>query len=229
MMKRLLKIVLVVTLLFGVHERVEASTIQLPQTGQTVCYDTATNAPTACTNTTGQDGNILAGKPSPVPRFTINKLGDGITEDGTVTDNLTGLTWLKDAGCFSTVGGIAKGTTAATSTLTWPDALTWSNNLKGDNTACGLKDGSVSGDWRLPNITELKSLVDFSQQYPALPAGHPFINVVPSAYYSSSSNGEGSRGDARFVGMDIGDMSSTNKIYSYYVWPVRDGQYGGSP
>lgn len=209
------------SILFTPFTLTYASTIQLPQTGQTVCYDAA-YAPTACTNTTGQDANILAGKPLPNPRFTDNS-------NGTVTDNLTGLVWLKDAGCFSTVGGIAKGTTAATSTLTWPDALTWSSSLKGDNTACSLNDGSVAGDWRLPNITELESLVDFSQQSPALPAGHPFINVVPSGYYSSSSNGEGSRGDARLVGMDIGAMSSMNKINSYYVWPVRDVQYGGSP
>ncbi len=32
-------------------------------------------------------------------------------------------------------------------------------------------------DWRLPTVEELLSLIDPSQSYPALPSGHPFINV----------------------------------------------------
>ncbi len=42
---------------------------------------------------TGDDGDYQAGVPVPNPRFTDNG-------DGTVTDNLTGLTWLKNASCL---------------------------------------------------------------------------------------------------------------------------------
>src|SRR5262245_34242284 len=42
---------------------------------------------------TGQDGDKQAGVPFPCPRFTDNR-------DGTVTDNLTGLVWLKNANPF---------------------------------------------------------------------------------------------------------------------------------
>ena len=42
---------------------------------------------------TGQDGELQAGVAWPEPRFIDNR-------DGTVTDNLTGLMWLKDAGCM---------------------------------------------------------------------------------------------------------------------------------
>jgi hypothetical protein len=37
--------------------------------------------------------------------------------------------------------------------------------------------------WRLPSIEEYKSLVDPTQQNPALPPGHPFIGVDPNANY----------------------------------------------
>ena len=186
------------------------SVIQLPQTGQTKCYDTAGTEIT-CTGTR-QDADIKAGAASPSPRFTDNN-------NGTVTDNLTGLVWLKDAGCFANVGGIAKGTDAASSYLTWPNALTWSNNLASGS--CGLSDGSAVGDWRLPNINELESLVDAQNYYPPLPTGHPFINVQANYYWSSSSYA-GSK--AWYVLMDSGHVGSGNKTYNFYVWPVRAGQ-----
>src|SRR5574341_736324 len=81
-----------------------ASTIQLPRTGQTVCYEPSLQdtlwAEIPCAGT-GQDGDKLAGKPWPNPRFTDNT-------DGTVTDHLTGLNWLKNLNCTDSSGGITK-------------------------------------------------------------------------------------------------------------------------
>lgn len=34
--------------------------------------------------------------------------------------------------------------------------------------ACGLTDGSVAGDWRLPNVRELYSLIHLQFFFPAL-------------------------------------------------------------
>ena len=55
--------------------------------------------------------------------------------------------------------------------------------------SCGLTDGSVAGDWRLPNINELLSLVAFSQVDPALPSGHPFVGniIMPQTRWSSTT------------------------------------------
>ena len=53
------------------------------KTGQTTSY------------ATGDDGDLEKGVAWPNPRFTDNS-------DGTVTDNLTGLIWLKNANCFGT-------------------------------------------------------------------------------------------------------------------------------
>ena len=81
------------------------------QTGQTTSY------------ATGDDGDHEKGVEWQNPRFTDNG-------DGTVTDNLTGLIWLKDANCFGT--------------RTWNNALSDSNGLASGS--CGLTDGSNAGD-----------------------------------------------------------------------------------
>ena len=70
-----------------------AGTINLPQTGQTQCYDTSGNA-INCPGT-GQDGEIQAGVAWPEPRFTTNA-------DTTVKDNLTGLVWGPDGNIMPT-------------------------------------------------------------------------------------------------------------------------------
>ncbi|KJR43503.1 protein of unknown function DUF1566 [Candidatus Magnetoovum chiemensis] len=118
---------------------------ELWQTGQTISYRT------------GDDGYVWAGVEWPEPRFTDNN-------DGTVTDNLTGLMWLNDANCFGS--------------MIWQPALdTVSDfNSNPNNYNCFGYNGSYS-DWRLPNIKELRSLVDYSNYGPALPTGHPFVNV----------------------------------------------------
>ena len=63
------------------------------KTWQTICYDD--NGFVIPCDNTGQDGEYQKGVVWPAPRFTDN-------EDGTITDNLTGLMWLKDANCIAT-------------------------------------------------------------------------------------------------------------------------------
>ncbi len=216
-------IVAVVGLLTTIPLAARAGTIMLPRTGQNTCYSPE-GIVIACDNT-GQDGEARTGVAWPSPRFTDNK-------DGTVSDEFTGLTWLKDANCTDTVGGIARGN----GLLNWPSALAWSNNLASGK--CGLSDNSVAGDWRLPNINELRSLVDYSRHDPALPAGHPFSNVQSVWYWSSTTNPVYT-GGAFNVGMSRGSIHSTGKARPVTggesrvenkgenrlgVWPVRGGR-----
>lgn len=84
-----------------------AGAIQLPQTGQTKCYDTNGNQ-ISCAGT-GQDGEVRAGVSWPNPRFHDNG-------NGTITDNLTGLMWTQNAYLPG-------------STLTWYQAMDFCNNL----------------------------------------------------------------------------------------------------
>ena len=170
----------------------------VPQTGQTTSY------------AAGDDGALQEGVPLPTPRFTDNL-------NGTVTDNLTKLIWLKNANCADTVGGIVK---SAAGYLTWSHALTWSNNLASG--FCGLTDGSTAGQWRLPNVRELQSLVDYGQHDPALPSGHPFTGFIASNYWSSTS-GAGSPNRAWIVLFDLGYVIYSDETFNGYVTAVRGG------
>ncbi|MGV7224556.1 MAG: DUF1566 domain-containing protein [Nitrospinales bacterium] len=160
----------------------------IPKTGQTISY-----AP-------GDDGDLQMGVPWPDPRFTDNG-------DGTVTDNLTGLIWLKNANCF---GG-----------QNWKEAIDASNNLA--NGQCGLSDGSVPGDWRLPNFRELYSVIDFSISPIPLPPGHPFTGVQVDSYWSSTTSADDS-GDAWIVGFYRGyAVPEPKDVPDFLVWSVRGG------
>jgi len=184
--------------------------ITVPKTGETLCY-TQSGGETDCAGT-GQDGEYELGiTPAVAPsssypvygwtgtRFTDNK-------DGTVTDNLTGLIWLKNANCFGS--------------RIWANALSDCNGL--NDGECGLTDGSTAGEWRLPNLNELRSLDDTSQSSPCLPSGHPFTNVQ-SYYYWSSTTYESSTNGAWDVYMVNGYVDPSNKGNFSYVWPVRSG------
>ncbi len=71
---------------------------------------------------------------------------------GTVKDMRTGLVWLKNANCTQELASVNK----LSGRLTWDNAVIWSSALK--NGDCGLSDGSVEGDWRLPTKTELQGI-----------------------------------------------------------------------
>ncbi|MGD8836446.1 MAG: DUF1566 domain-containing protein [Desulfobacteraceae bacterium] len=163
-------------------------TAQVESSGQTTSY------------ATGDDGDRQKGIAWPDPRFIDNG-------DGTVTDHLTGLIWLKNT----------KGNEGA---MNWADALAYCSSLE-DN-GVDLTDGSVAGDWRLPNVKELQSLNDYGNSYPALPTGHPFNNIQSSpGYYWSSTSYHGVTSYAWFVDMDNGYVYPHDKTFEYYVWPVR--------
>lgn len=201
-----------------------AGTVTLPETGQILCYDNFTSV-VPCAGT-GQDGALRKGAAWPSPRFTVNM--NGQVPDGTVTDNLTGLVWLRDTGCTDTVGGIVN-----PGRLTWQNALIWSNNL--GNGDCSLADNSSAGDWRLPNRNELESLIDLSMFDPALPSGHPFLKLQANgdgdSYWTSSSHIE--TGDGTFYyawtsDFYNGSLGLNGRAPSFAstasVWPVRISQ-----
>ena len=167
------------------------------KTGQTTSY------------ATGDDGDLEKGVDWPSPRFTDNS-------DGTVTDNLTGLIWLKNANCFGT--------------RTWATALSDANGLASGS--CGLTDGSIAGDWRLPNVRELHSLIHYGVDSLALPntagtgkwtSGDPFTGVQSASYWSGTTYAAYTS-EAWYVALRYGDVRSANTSNSLYVWPVRAGQ-----
>lgn len=182
-----------------------AATVQLPETGQTSCYDSAGNV-ILCTDPLGigQDAAEKSGAAWPTPRFINNG-------NGTVTDKLTGLIWLKNANCFGQ--------------RNWADALTAAKNLASGG--CGLTDGSVVGDWRLPSLNELESLVNLQQVNNAVwLKGQGFTNVLNYNGYWSASTYVNNPALAWVITIDYGTLEPLDKDRaSYYdTWPVRGGQ-----
>jgi hypothetical protein len=163
--------------------------VPVPKTGQTTSY------------AAGDDGDLEKGVVPPPQRFTDNG-------DGTVTDNLTGLIWLKNANFKA-------------GKRTWAQALADCATL--NNGEGGLSDGSVEGDWRLPNAKELYSLIDLGRFNPALPSGHPFTGVQSDRYWSSSTVADYTV-YAWVVYLGSGYVVSDDRTFTRYVWPVRGGQ-----
>jgi len=190
--------------IFGVDGTLvcEACAAGVPKIGQTKCYDAAGSEIT-CTGT-GQDGDLQKGVAWPSPRFTDNA-------DGTVTDNLTGLIWLKDADCMGS--------------RTWSDALTQVGNLNsGTNFNCDNYTAGTFSDWRLPNVRELFSLIHHGQANSATWLNGQGFTGVQSNYYWSSTSYAPSTYYAWYVSLSGGYVNGDTKNNSRYVWPVRGGQ-----
>lgn len=148
----------------------------------------------------GDDGELQMGiEWDAATRFTDNG-------DGTVLDNLTGLIWLQDHSC------LAKNT--------WAGAFKVTLTLEhGD---CGLDDGSANYDWRLPNVREMQSLIDYGEKDPALPIGHPFPPPsAPPLYWTSTSSLQNASVLAWTVNLFLGQVYWADKGDTNYVWPVR--------
>jgi hypothetical protein len=185
----------VVAITFGFLSLSALADSLVSETGQTRCFDTLVEI--ICSGT-GQDGDLRAGVKWPTPRFTDNG-------NGTVTDHLTGLVWVQWVLCFQG---------------DWSAALSHANGLAAGT--CGVADGSVPGDWRLPNIRELSSLTDYGENGPALPAGHPFTSVGGPSLWSSTTD---IRNTPRVFRLTLSDggISFADKIgNSSYAWAVRD-------
>jgi hypothetical protein len=156
----------------------------VPKTGQTTSYRT------------GDDGAHQNGVAWPNPRFTDHG-------NGTVTDNMTGLMWVKAPHSLTGNSG----------TMTWNNAIDFCN---------GLSHAGHS-DWRLPNVRELQSLIDYGRFNLALPSGHPFTGVQSDWYWSSSTSADYT-GFAWRVFLYYGYVYYDLKTNTYCVWPVRAGQ-----
>ena len=87
------------------------------------------------------------------------------------------------------------------------------------NKAVGGRKG-----WRLPSLPELASLVDPSvaSPGPTLSAGHPFLNVQPTNYWSASANAE-NPSLMWGVGFGNGAVLGLSKAFDQRAWCVRGG------
>lgn len=162
----------------------------LPTTGQRQCYDPQGRC-VSC-HDSGQDGELLHGRPWPAPRF--------LPQDDVMVDRLTGLGWRREAD----LTGMA---------VTWAEALAAVHELNRRTLA--------GAPWRLPNINELESLVDCSRHTPALPVDAAFTGLRDGYWSSTTSAYEPDWAWALYLdkgAIGVGQKAGAH----FHVWAVRE-------
>jgi hypothetical protein len=183
----------------------------VPKTGQNQCYST-TGAVISCLS--DQDGALQYGADWPHPRFTLNA-------DTSITDNLSSLIWAPDGNMMPTrdpswdTDYERWDTVVDDGRVTWEHALTYVAKLNTENYL-------GHNDWRLPNINELRSLINAGQDdNAAWLNSQGFINA--QTFYWSSTSSAFSSYNAWYVAFWFGYTDTRDKTSLSYVWPVRAG------
>ena len=174
---------------------------KLPDSGQTSCYDAAGGV-IACAYT-GQDGEYI-----------VNPML--YTDNGTITDNVTGLIWQK---CTLGLSGTTCNTDAAT--------LYQQYDSIGACTALG------SG-WRVPTIYELRTIVDYGLTTLVTPHTNNYIPAINETFfpktqanvYWSSTTYAYAPNEAWYVNFTDGATLHNYKGTLYYVRCVKGQKVG---
>jgi hypothetical protein len=184
-MARVIQIFLIIAIalaLFPQTGLAQTSSYTVVDTGQTSCYGNGS------TITCPAEGGIFYGQDAQVtgnlPSYTTNG-------DGTITDNVTGLVWQQSPDID------ADGDIDANDKLTYAEAVTYCDTL------------SLAGqeDWRLPDIKQLYSLINFS-------------GTDPGGYTGSNTSGLIPFLDTDYFEFAYGDTSAGERII--------DAQYASS-
>lgn len=120
---------------------------------------------------------------------------------------------------FTKIGDIVKD---SVSKLEWQDSSVGSS-MKWESAITHCEDLILDGysDWRVPNINELKNIVDRSKSYPSIVNG--FENTDSNLYWSSTTY-ESYKGNVWMVYFGSGYVYGSGKNGNGYVRCVRDGQ-----
>ncbi len=163
-----------------------------------------------------QDCSTAANATTPTHRFVVH-------DDATATDTQSGLRWARcplgytfdDNGTPGILGDDRCDSDDSTQ-FNWQEALLAAQNL---NSAGGLAGFT---DWRVPNVKELVSIVEFSCRLPAI-NGNVFPETVPTLFWSSTTYNNIIT--AAVVDFRFGSPSFSYKEldgFAHYVRLVRD-------
>lgn len=169
----------------------------LPDTGQNTCYDHK-GRPESCPEEGewkhGQDAQYYGSQPS----YTLQAIGG----DKIVVDNNTKLIWLQKTADTNRDGQITNDDFPAGDRMSMDMALDYCDSL----TYAG------ASNWRLPNATELESIVDYGIFFPG-PLINPIFDCEKSFYMTST--GQRERKIHWSVHFESGNTAS--------VWASSDG------
>jgi hypothetical protein len=195
---------------------VPEGTIELPRSGQDACYSSSGNQ-ISCGGT-GQDGDVGAGVPWPVPRFT-NPDGSAPLGEQVAVDRLTGLMWLRDANCVKTFHPEAdRNDKNGDGKVFWETAH---DVVAGINSGAYWNCGAGYDDWRVPNFNELISLVNAGENNSIeWLEGQGFTGIQSKAYWSSTTTASSSS-KAWSLKLKKASAGATKKGSDIYLWPVR--------
>ena len=191
--------------------------INVLRTGQMWCFGTNHNKkPCTHSDTIGQDARCKSGIELPRARFRKMK-------NGTVHDKVTNLYWLY----------LANEQEFYENDNTDHNEREWFKALDACNKLCagfgGLKDKSKPGDWRLPNVRELTSLINYQYADPALSSSvgnkhysqnDPFHGVQNNYYWTSTTNIKETT-EAFVVNLAAGTVRLVKKDEIHFLIPVK--------
>ncbi len=172
-------------------------------TGLTKCYNNSSEI------TCPSEGEDFYGQDAQYSDFCTPKNFTANSE--TVTDNNTGLIWQRNIPTtyYGCTGGDPTG-----STCTWQEAINYCENL----TLAG------SSNWRLPNIEELETLIDYGRENQTInPIIFPY--TLQSWWLWSSSFYINDISAAWNIYVNSGSTSYLKKIYNKHVKCVSGSEY----
>jgi hypothetical protein len=177
-----------------------APTFRLPDSDQRICYEAVSPYGQIPCAGTGQDGE-----------YVINPLSYVDNDDGTVTDNNTGLVWQQQDDNTTYNWYQASGTYDATYN-------------PGTTNVCGSLTLGGQTDWRLPSKKELMSIVDYAipPPGPTIATGY-FTNTIAYDYWSSTTAAS-NFGYAWVAYFYDGIVGRSAKGNAFYVRCVRGSQ-----
>ncbi len=119
-------------------------------------------------------------------------------DDGTVTDQQTGLMWFKNG--RPTFGA-----------MTWEETYAYCSNLK----------FASYDDWYLPSRKDWASIIDTRNENPALVQPNPFENIVTYLNYWARDDSKLSRLHGYTLNLYRGKTGLSKKTIPAFPWPVR--------
>ncbi len=151
--------------------------------------------------------------------------------------NILTLTLLSSLLCVSTYAEMTKDSVKKVvsddvSKLMWQDdervktvKKTWIDAINYCESTLNTENFAGYNDWRLPNINELASIIDYSKNTANSPSINTdvFENTASGGYWSSTTYTRDTK-VSRNVRFQYGDTDYDNKTNSIYVRCVRGGQ-----